>query len=59
MYKSHDVLIIKLTAKFLCNLLSKLRSPQKHDAPDKALNALLDLYLRTYVNGSVSRKGRH
>lgn len=56
MYKSHQVLIVKLTAKYLCNLLSKLRSPQKHDAPDKALNALLDLYLRTYINESVSQK---
>jgi len=51
MYTSHHVLIVKLTGKFFCTLLSKLRSPQKHDAPDKALNHILDTYTRLYISG--------
>ncbi|MCY3840447.1 MAG: ATP-binding protein [Gammaproteobacteria bacterium] len=31
MYDKHGKLIIRLTSKFLANLLSKARSPQKHD----------------------------
>lgn len=49
MYYSHHKLIIKLTGKYLSNLLSKLRNPQKHDAPDKAINDLLDRYIRLYL----------
>jgi hypothetical protein len=51
MYDRHNVLIVKLTGKYLCKLLSKLRNPQKHDSPDKALNGLLDTYVRLYVGG--------
>jgi len=56
MYNSHKVLIIKLTGKYLTHLLSKLRNPQKHDAPDKALNSLLDTYTRLYISGGVKSK---
>lgn len=56
MYNSHDVLIIKLTGKYLANMLSKLRNPQKHDAPDKALNSLLDTYIRLYIGGGTKSK---
>lgn len=52
MFNGHRVLIVKLTGKFFCSLLSKLRSPQKHDAPDKALNHILDTYTRLYIGGS-------
>ena len=65
MFASHRKLIIRITAKFLQKLLGKLRSPEKHDAVDKAINSLLDRYERTYLGlqstlgtrtGSSSRK---
>jgi hypothetical protein len=56
MYNRHGVLVVKLSGKYLCGLLSKLRNPQKHDAPDKSLNNLLDTYTRMYISGVV--KGR-
>lgn len=49
MYGKHGVLIVKITGKWLSKLLSKLRSPQKHDVVDKTLNGLLDRYLRQYL----------
>ena len=49
-YKHEKRIVIKLTAKFLIKCLSKLRNPQKHDAPDKLLNSLLDTYQRRYLN---------
>jgi hypothetical protein len=62
MYHKHGkVMIVKLTGKYLCTLLSKLRSPQKHDETDNILSKLLDSYSRLYLSGqsdSVSRKGR-
>lgn len=56
MYTSHKMLIVKLTGKYLAHLLSKLRNPQKHDAPDKALNSLLDTYTRLYIGGVAKSK---
>ncbi|PTU03345.1 mdtC domain protein [Pseudomonas sp. HMWF031] len=50
MYQGHGALIIKLSAKFLCKLLQKLRSPEKHDAVDKQMNSLLDIYERNYLS---------
>ena len=50
MHASHKKLIIRITAKFLQKLLGKLRSPEKHDAVDKAINSLLDRYERTYLS---------
>jgi len=52
LYMSHTprVLVVKLTGKYLSNLLSKLRSPQRHDAADRALNGLLDMYERNYLS---------
>ena len=55
MWNKHKVLIVKLTGKLLCTLLSKLRSPQRHDEPDNLLNKLLDTYSRQYMSG-VSEK---
>lgn len=56
-YNGHKKLIIRITAKFLQKLLGKLRSPEKHDAVDKAINSLLDQYERRYLgNQSTKRK---
>ncbi|MFZ1074021.1 MAG: ATP-binding protein, partial [Verrucomicrobiia bacterium] len=54
-YDKHGVLIVKLTGKYLCSLLSKLRSAerlQKGDPSEIALNKLLDTYIRSYMSGS-------
>lgn len=64
MYHEHDHrVIVKLPADLIVNWLSKLRSPQKHDAPDKGLGSLLDTYERMYLRlggtgGTVKRKRR-
>jgi hypothetical protein len=58
MFNSHGILIIKLTGKYFCSLLSKLRSPQKHDSPDKAINHLLDTYTRLYLAGGYKINSR-
>jgi hypothetical protein len=50
MYYSHGILIVKLTATWLCKYLSKARNPQKHDAADIALGGLLDRYSRNYLS---------
>ncbi|SHO56636.1 P-loop ATPase, Sll1717 family [Vibrio quintilis] len=42
-------IVIKLSANFLTKHLSKLRSPQKHDAANNELNKLLDTYIRQYL----------
>lgn len=54
-YTGHNALIIKLPAKFLCKLLQKLRSPEKHDAVDKQMYSLLDTYERNYLGIKSSR----
>lgn len=59
MYHKHDrVMIVKLTGKFLCTILSKLRSPQKHDEPDNLINKIFDDYSRLYISnqGAPSKK---
>jgi hypothetical protein len=50
-YNRKQLLVIKLTAHFLVNLLSKLRSPQKFDSIDDALSKHLDIHIRSYANG--------
>lgn len=42
-------IVIKLSAHYLTKHLSKLRSPQKHDAANNELNKLLDTYIRQYL----------
>jgi len=42
-------IVIKLSEKFLTKHLSKLRSPQKHDAVNIELSKLLDTYTRQYL----------
>lgn len=55
-YFRHKVVIVKLTASWLSSLLSKLRSPQKHDAPNTLLSGLLDRYSRLYLTTKASVK---
>lgn len=55
MYTSHGALIIKLPAKFLCKLLHKLRSPEKHDAIDRQMWNLLTTYETNYLGLKSSR----
>jgi hypothetical protein len=50
MYFKQGKLVVKLTGTWLSSLLSKIRSPQKHDAPNHQLNTLLDRYPRNYLN---------
>jgi hypothetical protein len=56
LYDKHDKLVIKINGRFLANLLSKLRSPQKHDVVDDALNGLLDTYERRYFSQLSGRR---
>ncbi|AKH21147.1 P-loop ATPase, Sll1717 family [Sedimenticola thiotaurini] len=50
LYFNHDKkIVIKLSEKYLLKHLSKLRSPQKHDAANKELNKLIDTYVRRYL----------
>jgi hypothetical protein len=58
MYHKHNVFIVKLTGKFLCAMLSKLRNPQKHDAADNLLGNLLDVYSRRYLSGVAEAGAR-
>lgn len=61
MYHEHERrVIVKLPAPLFVSWLSKLRSPQKHDAPDKGLGALLDTYERMYVRlgGATPKRKR-
>lgn len=55
MHQSHQVLIMKLPARFICKLLQKLRSPEKHDAIDRQMYSLLDVYERNYLGIKSSR----
>ena len=51
--KSH--LIIKLTARLLASLLSKLRNPQKIDEIDLSIQKHLDNHIRLYANGQIDK----
>jgi hypothetical protein len=56
-YKAENsCVIVKLTEKFLSDILSKLRSPKKHDAADHALKTLLDVYVRQYGSAQAGRR---
>ena len=60
-YADHRKVIVKITGKFLVDILSKLRNPQKHDSADVALGSLLDIYERMYFGqqaGGTARKRR-
>lgn len=62
-YHEHKRIVVRLTAKFLADILSKLRNPQKHDAGDNLLSSLLDTYERLYLSMGTKvaprRKERH
>lgn len=49
-YNTEQKLIVRLTHKFFQRLLGKLRNPEKHDAVDSALSAILDNYERRYLS---------
>jgi hypothetical protein len=50
LYFNHDKkVVIKLSEHYLVKHLSKLRSPQKHDAANIELNKLIDTYIRRYL----------
>ena len=51
LYLSHEIIVIKLTGKYLAKLLGKLKNPQKHDVVNNALHTLLDTYSRLYLAG--------
>lgn len=63
MYNKQHKLVVKLTGTFLRRVLSKLRSPQRHDEADLQLNKLFDRYTRNYLGeptrGAKRRKTRH
>lgn len=49
-YHNHDRrLVVKLTSVALCRYLEKLKTPAKHNEPDRLLSKLLDTYERLYV----------
>jgi hypothetical protein len=48
-YNTQDKLIIKITAKFLVKIISKLRNPEKYDIVDRSIAQLLDNYERKYL----------
>lgn len=50
-YNLKNQLIIKITAKQIISMLSKLRSVQKHDDVDKLLDKHIDNHIRLYANG--------
>jgi hypothetical protein len=54
-YHSEKKLIVRLTNKFFERMLSKLRSPEKHDAVDSALATILDRYERRYLSNPSSK----
>lgn len=56
-YNRQKKLVVKLTGSFLRRILSKLRSPQRHDEADQQLNKLFDVYTRNYL-GEPTRPAR-
>lgn len=58
-YQDHKKVIVKLSAKFLSDIMSKLRNPQKHDSGDIALSSLLDIYERLYFGQQSGKAKQH
>ncbi len=52
----HGKVVIILTAKFLVQLISKMRNPAKHDAIEDAMDKLLDQYIRNYFGEPTPKK---
>ncbi|HNX68318.1 MAG TPA: ATP-binding protein [Candidatus Omnitrophota bacterium] len=58
-YHEHErTVVIKLPAKALIDLLSKLRSPERVDAADKMMDKLLDTYERLYFRLGATPSGK-
>ncbi len=57
-YHEHKKVVVKIPCTLIVKWLSKLRNPQKHDAPDKGLGALLDSYERSYLRLGNIKKGK-
>ncbi|MGB6242590.1 MAG: ATP-binding protein [Castellaniella sp.] len=60
-YSDHRKIIVKITGKFLSDILSKFRNPQKHDSAEIALGSLMDTYERMYLgqqSGGTAKRPR-
>lgn len=55
-FTNHKKLIIKLNAKYLANMLGKLRNPEKYDVIDRSLAKLLDIYETNYLSQKSTRR---
>ena len=55
-YTRDRKLVVKLTGKYFCRLLHKLKTPTKHDVVNDALHKVLDSYVRRYMRSSSSRR---
>lgn len=58
LYLRQNKLVVKLTGKFFCKLLRKLRTPGKHDVVNDALHRVLDTYVRLYIRGGSGGRRR-
>jgi hypothetical protein len=52
-HSQNKKLDVKLTDAFFRRVLSKLRSPQRHDEADLQLDKLFDRYTRNYLGEQV------
>ena len=57
LYTRQNKLVVKLTGKYFCRLLRKLRTPVKHDVVNDALHKVLDTYVRLYIHGGGVGQG--
>ena len=57
LYTRHNKLVVKLTGKYFCRLLRKLRTPAKHDVVNDDLHKVLDTYVRLYIHGGGAGQG--
>lgn len=58
MHAKHNIMVVKLTGKWLARLLDKLKNPQKHDAVNRNMHTLLDTYSRLYIDGQRKKKSK-
>ena len=57
-YTRQGVLVVKLTGRFFCQLLRKLKDPRRHDDVNDALHKVLDTYTRLYIRGQGGERER-
>jgi hypothetical protein len=53
--RSNQVVIVRVTARYLATLLGKLCNPQKHDAIEKSFGGYINTYLTSYLKGLCSK----